>query len=106
MSDPDLARLVQYRALRDEAWTVVRNDLDALQDDLAAHGIGERIKDRAAEEAQEAWDQAKDVASEHKGVVAGTVLALVAWLLRGPIGDALSALFGHDDDDDAEPPRD
>ena len=106
MNDPGLARLVQYRALRDEAWALVRQDIGRLQGDLEAQGIGERIKDRAAEEAQEAWDQAKDVASEHKGVVAGTVLALVAWLLRGPIGDALSALFGHDDDDDAEPPRD
>lgn len=106
MSDPDLARLAQYRAMRDESWAVVRSDLDALQEDLTAHGIGERIKDRAAEEAQEAWEQARDIASEHKGVVAGTFLALVAWLLRGPIGDALSALFGRDDDGDAEPPRD
>lgn len=102
MSDPDLARLAEYRALRDEAWTVVRDDLDALQGDLTAHGIGQRIKDRAAEEAQQAWDQARDIASEHKGVVAGTFLALVAWLLRGPIGDALSALFGGDDEDDEE----
>ena len=100
MSDPDLARLAEFRALRDEAWAVVRADLDALQDDLTAHGIGERIKDRAADEAQQAWDQARDIASEHKGVVAGTFLALVAWLLRGPIGDALSALFGDDDDGD------
>ena len=106
MSDPDLARLAEYRALRDEAWAVVRDDLDALQGDLTAHGIGQRIKDRAAEEAQQAWDQARDIASEHKGVVAGTLLALIAWLLRGPIGDALSALFGNDDEDDAEPPRD
>ena len=106
MSEPDLARLAEYRALRDEAWAVVRADLDALQDDLTAHGIGERIKDRAADEAQQAWDQARDIASEHKGVVAGTFLALVAWLLRGPIGDALSALFGDDEDggdEDAEP---
>ena len=106
MNDPGLARLVEYRALRDEAWAVVHHDIDALQDDLTTHGIGERIKDRAAEEAQEAWDQAKDIASEHKGVVAGTFFALVAWLLRGPIGDALSALFGNDDEEDAEPPRD
>lgn len=103
MNDPGLARLVEYRALRDQAWAVVRADFDALQGDLSEHGIGERIKDRAAEEAQEAWDQARDIASEHKGVVAGTLLALLAWFLRGPIGDALSALFGADDEDAAEP---
>ena len=110
MNDPGLARLVQYRALRDEAWAVVRRDVDRLQGDLEAQGIGERIKDRAAEEAQEAWDQARDIASEHKGVVAGTFLALIAWLLRGPIGDALATLFGRDDEDDngrdAEPQAD
>ena len=97
MSASDLARLTEYRALRDCAWAVVRADIDALQADLSAAGIGERIKDRAAEEAQDAWDNAREVASDHKGVVAGTILALVAWLLRGPIGNAHSALFGDDD---------
>ena len=104
MSDPDLARLIEYRALRDSAWAVVRADIAALHANLSATGIGERIKDRAAQEAQDAWDNAREVASEHKGVVAGTLLALVAWLLRGPIGDALSALFGDDDEEDAEQP--
>ena len=98
MSDPDFARLTEYRALRDAAWAVVRADIAALQADLDAAGIGERIKDRAAEEAHDAWDSARDVASEHKGVIAGTVFAVVAWLLRGPIGDALAALFGDDDE--------
>ena len=103
MSDPALTKLAEYRALRDAAWTVVHDDLDALQGDLTAHGIGERIKDRAAEEAQEAWDQARDIATEHKGIVAGTFLARVAWLLRGKIGDALAALFGRDGDDSEQP---
>ena len=110
MSKPSFARLAEFRALRDEAWAVVRADVDALRVDLSATGIGERIKDRAADEAEAAWDSARDVASEHKGVIAGTLLALTAWLLRGPIGDALSALFGSEDEDDnddgAEPPHD
>lgn len=106
MSDPELAKLTEYRALRDAAWAMVHTDLDGLRADLTAHGVGGRIKERAAEEAQDAWDNARDVATEHKGVVAATILALAAWLLRGPIGDALAALFGRDDDDLAEPPRD
>ena len=109
MSDPNLTRLTEYRALRDAAWAVVRGDVDSLRADLSAHGIGERIKDRAAEEAQDAWDQAREVASDHKGVVAATLLALAAWFLRGPIGKALAALFGSeadgdDDNDETEPP--
>ena len=106
MSDPDVVRLTEYRALRDAAWAMVHADLDTLRADLTERGVGERIKDRAADEAQDAWDSAREVASEHKGVVAGTILAVVAWLLRGPIGDGLAALFGRDDQDATEPPRD
>ena len=106
MSDPELVRLTEYRALRDAAWAVVEADFATLKADLSAHGIGERLKDKASEEAEAAWDNARDVATEHKGIVAGTLLALAAWLLRGPIGDALSALFGGNDDDDAEQPGD
>jgi hypothetical protein len=106
VSKPSLQSLAEYRALRDAAWAMVQADIDMLKTELSAHGIGERLKDKAAEEAEAAWDNARDVATEHKGVVAGTLLALAAWLLRGPIGDALSALFGGDDDDDAEQPGD
>ena len=106
MNMPPPTNLAEYRALRDEAWAIVRGDIAALRADLHAHGIGERIKDRAAEEAEAAWDSARDIASDHKGVVAGTLLALAAWLLRGPIGDVLSALFGSEDEDAAEPEHD
>lgn len=106
MSKSSPPRLAEYRALRDAAWAVVQSDLDTLKSELSAQGIGERLKDKAAEEAQDAWDTACDVATEHKGVVAGTLLALAAWLLRGPIGDALSALFGSVDDEGPEPPGD
>ena len=98
MSDP--ATLAQSRMLRDDAWAIVRADLAAVQVELEQRGVGERIKDRAAEEAHEAWDYAVDVATEHKGVAAATLLALVAWFLRGPIGSAFEALVG---DDGAEP---
>ena len=43
MNKPSPARLAEYRALRDEAWGVVRADLAALKEDMTAHGIGERI---------------------------------------------------------------
>ncbi|MCA1661838.1 MAG: hypothetical protein LC648_06635 [Novosphingobium sp.] len=98
----ELARLVEFRMLRDDAWTIVRADLEALQVSLEQRGIGERIKDRAAEEAHEAWDQTIDIASEHKGIVAATLLALIAWFLRGPIGSAFEALFGRGDDEEDE----
>jgi hypothetical protein len=94
MSADPAARITEYRALRDAAWALVEADVAMLQNDLAARGIGERIKDRVGEEAHEVWDQARDVAGEHKGVVAATLLALVAWLLRGPLLGAAESLFG------------
>lgn len=106
MIDQDEARLIEFRKLSEAAWAVVRADLAALRQHLDDRGIGERIKDRAAEEAQEAWDYAVDVAGENKGVVAATLLALIAWFLRGPIRNAFDALFGGDDDEeDAEQER-
>ena len=96
-------RIAEFRALRDAAWAVVHADLAMLRNDLAARGIGERIKDKVGEEAHEVWDQARDVAGEHKGIVAGTILALVAWLLRAPIGHAISALIGGDEEHPGEP---
>jgi hypothetical protein len=93
MTEPE-RRIAEYRALRDAAWAVVDADLAMLKNDLAARGVGERIKDKVGEEAHEVWDQARDVAGEHKGVVAATILALVAWLLRAPLGDAIAGLLG------------
>ena len=92
----EIRELAELRALRDDAWAVVRSDIEALTSELENHGIGERIKDRAADEARQAWDQAVDIASDNKGIVAATALALFAWLLRGPLGDAYEALFGDD----------
>lgn len=96
-------RLTEFRELREEAWRIVKDDLTRLQSDIADRGIAERIKDRVGAEAREVWDATRDVASEHKGVVAATVAVLVAWLLRGPIGDVIAALFKNDATDDDEP---
>lgn len=90
----DEQRLAEFRGLREEAWRIVKDDLTRLQSDLEDRGIGARIKDRIGEEAHDVWDTARDIASEHKGIVAATVAALVGWLLRGPLVAAFTALFG------------
>lgn len=100
--DTEELRLIEYHALRDEAWTLLRDDLAALREDLERRGLGARLADRVGEEARDVWDQTLDVAAAHRGVVAGTVLALVAWLLRVPIAHGVGALFGSDEDG-AEP---
>lgn len=95
--EADEERLRMFRSLREDAWRMVKDDLARLQADLDSRGIAERIKDRIGEEAQEVWDATRDVAEDHKGVVTLTVAALVAWFLRGPIGDAFNALVGKGD---------
>lgn len=99
-----LAKFLELRLMREDAWTVVRADIDQLRSDLSARGIGERMKDRVAGEALEVWDHTMDVAESHKGIVAATMAALVAWLLRGPITAAVEGMFG-DKDEPHDPPR-
>lgn len=113
----DEQRLAEFRGLREEAWRIVKDDLARLQSDLEGRGIGDRIKDRIGNEAHDVWDATREIALENKGIVAGTVAALVGWLLRGPIVAAFTALFGtalfgepdnsgrQDDSDQAEQDR-
>jgi hypothetical protein len=88
--------LEQAKNARNAAHAAFRTQLVQVQEDLAARGIGGRIADRASE----ALAEAADVASEHKGVVAGTIAALAAWFLRGPIIESLSRLWTDGDDDE------
>jgi hypothetical protein len=105
-SDEEL-RLAEFRALREESWRLVKDDLARLQSDVGARGIGERVRDRIGEEAHEAWEYTREVASEHRGVVIATIAALVAWTLRGPIAQAIGGAGNgaedHRGDDHVEP---
>lgn len=94
MSDTrELADLAEARALRNEARNLVRGEVASLRKGLAKRPIPVRVKDRAAGEVIEAIDQARDIAGEHKAVVAGTMLALAGWFLREPVGALLAGLF-------------
>ncbi|MCW1381806.1 hypothetical protein OLX02_03110 [Novosphingobium sp. KCTC 2891] len=84
MSD-DAKALHEARALRTEAWALVRKDVETLRDGLSARPIGQRLKDRATDEVVEAIDTAKDVAAENKTVIGLTIAALAGWFLRRPI---------------------
>lgn len=100
--EADEQRLAEFRGLREEAWRIVKADLARLQSGLEDRGVAERIKDRIGEEAHDVWDATREIAAEHKGVVAATIAALVAWFLRGPIGSALASLLGDEEGDEAE----
>jgi hypothetical protein len=82
------SKLKQAKAARNAAHDAFQSQLSQVQADLAARGIGGRITDRAGEVVAEA----AEVAGEYKGVIAGTIAALAAWFLRGPILESLSRL--------------
>lgn len=86
-------QVLEDRHLRDAARALVEADMDNLRADLAAKGIGERALDRIADGASEVYDEAIEVAADHKGALAAIVAALVLWFARHPI---LEALFGED----------
>jgi hypothetical protein len=90
--------LEQAKAARDLARRAYEDHLSQVREDLAARGIGGRIADRAGA----ALNDAADIANDNKGVVAGTLAALVVWLLRGPIVRAIGRLWTEHFEEDAD----
>lgn len=85
---------LEDRHLRDAARALVEADIDNLRADLAIKGVGERAIDRITEGASDVYDEAIEVAADHKGALAAIVAALLLWFARHPI---LEALFGEDE---------
>lgn len=81
-----LARKLQSdRASRDAAREVFDERLAQLRADLDAKSIGGRIVERIGEDARIVLDEAIDVAENNRGVVIGTIAALMVWFFRKPI---------------------
>jgi hypothetical protein len=95
-----LAALSADRAVRDAAHANFRASLEQVRADLAAKGVGGRIADEAERKAHAALDTGLEIAAEHKGVVAGTVAALLLWIFRTPLFEAIGRRFGDEDDRD------
>lgn len=87
-------QLLEDRHMRDAARALVEADLKNLRADLSAKGLGERAVDRIAVGASEVYDEAIEVASDHKGALAAIIAALALWFARHPI---LEAVFGENE---------
>jgi hypothetical protein len=96
--------LEQAKATRNAAHRTFKTQVAQLQEDIAARGIGGRVVDRAGE----AMADAAEVASENKGIVAGTIAVLALWFMRGPIIRMVSKFWtdGGDEDDRERTPED
>lgn len=88
-------RLSEDRAQRSAARRLFDTGLAQVKADLAARGIGGRIKDSVVQQADKAVHTGIAVARENKPVVAGTIALLLVWLLRNPLGKLLGRLSGH-----------
>lgn len=87
------------RTTRNAARATFDARLAQVKADLEARGVGGRIADKASGEVKAALSEGLAVAKESKGVIAGTIGALLLWFFRGPALAAFEDLFK----DDAEP---
>ncbi len=80
-----LEDLREDRALRDAAKGTFDANVAQVRADLDARGIGGRIADKATDDVKAAALEAVEIADQNRGIVAGTVGALVLWFARKPL---------------------
>lgn len=99
-------RFIEDRALRDAARAVLEEDVARLRDSLEEEGVtsrvtssvGTNITGRIRAGANDVLEQAKQAASNHRGVLAVLIGAILLWLMRGP----LLALIEGEAEDEAD----
>ncbi|MFN9498042.1 MAG: hypothetical protein ACK57E_06210 [Erythrobacteraceae bacterium] len=99
-------RFFEDRALRDAARAVLEEDVARLRDSLEEEGVtsrvtssvGTTITGRIRAGANDVLEQAKQAASDHRGVLAVLIGAILLWLMRGP----LLALIEGEAEDEAD----
>ena len=96
-------RLLRDRALRNRSWAVLEEQLARVRADLSARSVGARAAETVAEEAREVADAGVSMARAHKGMVAGTIGALTAWVFRDHILRGINEITGRSDHRDDVP---
>jgi len=94
------------RANRDAAREQLDGQIARIRGDVEQRGIGGRIAEEASAKALSALDDAANIASESKGVIAGTVALLALWFLRKPILSAIATMLGADTDEKGQDDND
>ncbi len=78
-------QLIEDRAVRDAAREVVTARLARLRGDLAQRSVASRLGDEALGRARQAGTQALDVARDYRWILAGTGVAVAAWMFQAPL---------------------
>lgn len=90
------ARLREDRAIRDASLALLKADISHLRNNLSGKSMGERFFDRVSEGAMDVFEEAVEVADNHKGALATLIAAVFIWFARNPI----LSLFVEDEPDD------
>ena len=98
MSDTAAGRMREARALRDASLALVKADVAHLQNSLSSRSLSERFVDRVSEGAVDVFEEAMDVADNHRGALATLIAAVFVWFARNPI----LSLFADDEDENEE----
>ena len=99
MTRPIEAQLREDKAMRDAAYALVQTDIEHLKQDWAEKGLGARAADRIKDGASDVYEEAVEVASDNRGVLAALVAAVGLWFARNPI---MSLFLDEDELDDEE----
>lgn len=99
MIDRRRARMKEDRYLRDSARALVEADLQHLRGGLQRKGLGERALDRVRDGAADIYEEALEVAADHKGALVALLAAIAVWFARHPI---FSLLGFHEESDGEE----
>lgn len=94
-------RLIEDRALRDAARAVLMADLAHARSSFSAKGMADRVGSRIGDGALDVLETAKETASDNRGIIAALIGAILLWLGREPLLEALG--FGDDAEAEADP---
>lgn len=84
--------LAQQRVLRDRARAGFVARVERLRSEMAPDALAGRLIDDVTYKTRGVVVQAIEIASDNRGIVAGTAAALALWLARRPLGKGLSNL--------------
>jgi len=95
-------QVLAEKAERDAARERFETRLARLKGELDERGFASRVASKVAEDAKDVFEEARDVADQNRGIVAGTIVALMVWFMRNPILAALGRWIGEHNQDKME----
>lgn len=91
------------RRLRDASKAVLMADLEHIKSSFSTRGMFSRVGSRIGDGAVDVFETAKEQAEDHRGIIAALIGAILLWLGREPILEALGLAEGDAEDAEADP---